>query len=170
MSTTRFTFSLDAILDADIMLWLERQPNASAAVREALRDFVIKPTLAQIDAKLNLILGSLETADAQSEPSTTNEIGIDDLHLLKISREQKAGHVYLLKAGPYYKIGISAQVDERIKQLSVLPPFDIELIHAIYDTNMYALEKDLHERFAPKRKNGEWFELDDSDVEYIKGL
>jgi len=82
----------------------------------------------------------------------------------------KPGFVYLLQAGPYYKIGVSAQVDERIKQLSTLPPFDLELLHTIYSVDMYDLEKDLHGLYADKRKNGEWFELEPSDVEYIKGL
>jgi len=82
----------------------------------------------------------------------------------------QAGFVYLLKAGPYYKIGVSTNVDKRIEQLATLPPFDIELVHTTYDTDMYALEKDLHNLYADKRKNGEWFELTDNDVEYVKGL
>ena len=82
----------------------------------------------------------------------------------------QAGFVYLLKSGPYYKIGVSTNVDKRIEQLATLPPFDIELVHTTYDTDMYALEKDLHNLYADKRKNGEWFELEESDVEYIKGL
>ena len=80
------------------------------------------------------------------------------------------GFVYLVQCGPYYKIGISTQVDERIKQLSTLPPFDIELSHMIPTDDMYTLESTLHERFADKRKNGEWFELEPADAEYIKGL
>jgi len=82
----------------------------------------------------------------------------------------KAGYVYLLKAGPYCKIGVSADVSKRIEQLATLPPFDIDLLHTIPTDDMYALESTLHERFADKRKNGEWFELDQDDVEYIKGL
>ena len=81
-----------------------------------------------------------------------------------------SGYVYLLKAGPYYKIGVSTNVDKRIEQLSTLPPFDIELVHTIYSVDMYALEQDFHNLYADKRKNGEWFELTDSDVEFIKGF
>lgn len=79
-----------------------------------------------------------------------------------------AGYVYILNAGPYYKIGASQDVTRRIKQLSTVPPFDLELIHTIQTDDMYGLEETLHEQFAGKRKNGEWFELTDQDVEIIK--
>jgi hypothetical protein len=85
-------------------------------------------------------------------------------------RKKLSGFVYLLQSGPYYKIGVSTQVDERIKQLSTQPPFDIELLHTIQTDDMYGLEKKLHADYDSKRKNGEWFELDQADVEYIKGL
>jgi len=78
--------------------------------------------------------------------------------------------VYLLQCGPFYKIGASTQVDNRVKQLATLPPFDIELLHTIQTDDMYKLESELHERYADKRKNGEWFELEPDDVEYIKSL
>jgi hypothetical protein len=81
-----------------------------------------------------------------------------------------SGYAYLLKCGAYYKIGIATDVQKRIKQLGTLPPFDLDLLHTISTGDMHALEKDLHERYADKRKNGEWFELDQDDVEYIKGL
>lgn len=35
---------------------------------------------------------------------------------------------------------------------------------------MTLVEKVLHEIFRNKRRNGEWFELDDYDVEYLKTL
>ena len=78
-------------------------------------------------------------------------------------------YVYVLKAGPYYKIGVSSNVDKRIKQLSALPPFDLELVCLLQPDDMYTLERELHIRFAEKRKRGEWFTLDDTDVEWIKG-
>ena len=86
------------------------------------------------------------------------------------SNRTPRGYVYLLQAGPYYKIGVSADPDKRLEQLSTIPPFDIELLHTIETPDMYALEFALHERFADKRKNGERFELCPADVEYIKGL
>lgn len=85
-------------------------------------------------------------------------------------RLSKKGFIYVLKCGPHYKIGLSQNIDKRIEQLSVTPPFDVELIHTIETDDMYNLESFLHDRFSEKRKNGEWFELDKADIEYIKGL
>lgn len=80
------------------------------------------------------------------------------------------GFIYILQAGPYFKIGIAQNVDARIKQLATLPPFDLVLVHTIETEDMYSLESGLHSRFEAKRKNGEWFELDEEDVEWIRGL
>jgi len=45
-----------------------------------------------------------------------------------------------------------------------------ELICTIATEDMHGLESRLHKRFADKRANGEWFLLDEADVEYIRGL
>jgi hypothetical protein len=82
----------------------------------------------------------------------------------------RPGFVYVLQSGPYYKIGLSRQVDSRIKQLACLPPFDLELICTIAAADMYQLERELQARFETKWRHGEWFELDPADVDYIKGL
>jgi len=89
----------------------------------------------------------------------------------QISKTQtRKGFVYLLKCDRYYKIGMSKSVTDRIKQLSTQPPFDIELLHTIQTNDMYGLESTLHQKFSEKRKTGEWFNLDDSDIEYIRSL
>ena len=80
------------------------------------------------------------------------------------------GYVYLLQAGPYYKIGASTNVKRRIRQLATLPPFNLHLLCTLHTDDMYGLEQGLHERFAAKRVNGEWFELDQEDVGYIQQL
>jgi len=84
--------------------------------------------------------------------------------------QSREGFVYILKCGPYYKIGLSQVVDRRIEQLSTTPPFDVELIYTIETDDMYDLESFLHNKFSEKRKNGEWFELGQDDIEYIMGL
>jgi hypothetical protein len=85
-------------------------------------------------------------------------------------RIPKAGFVYVLQADSYYKIGLSTNVEKRVKQLSTLPPFDVALIHKIETEDMHQLESELHERFAEKRANGEWFELSEEDLTWLKTL
>jgi len=80
------------------------------------------------------------------------------------------GYVYLLKGGGYYKIGLSKCVYRRWREISPKLPFEVEIVCRIATEDMHGLETSLHERFASKRANGEWFELDEADVEYIRGL
>jgi hypothetical protein len=167
------SFSLDTEIDQDLIERINDLENGklSQAVRTGLRIYFqtdcTDPTLddifhllLQMEARLHCIQQFGPFSRPPPPPSPPD----------KPKAKANRGNVYLLRAGPYYKIGVSTQVDERIKQLSTLPPFDIELLHTLPTDDMYKLEKQLHERYADKRKNGEWFELDQDDVEYIKGL
>lgn len=81
------------------------------------------------------------------------------------------GFVYLLKSSTgHYKIGRTANPKNRLKTFGVKLPFETEFIALIESENMFALEAELHERYAGKRVNGEWFDLSREDIEYIKGL
>ena len=86
------------------------------------------------------------------------------------STPDNSGFVYVLQAGPYYKIGRAKNVNNRVKQLATLPPFDVVIIHTIKTQDSYELELQLHGRFDNKHKNGEWFELDEEDVTWLKTL
>lgn len=65
-----------------------------------------------------------------------------------------------------YKIGWSSDPDSRMKQLGK----NVELVWSHEYQDAGTVEKALHDHFAEKRLYGEWFDLDDADVEYIKGL
>jgi hypothetical protein len=82
-----------------------------------------------------------------------------------------SGYVYLLQSPTKsYKIGRSKNPQDRLKTFSVKLPFEVEYIALIETPDMTGLERQLHERFAEKRVNGEWFELSEEDVQYIQGL
>jgi hypothetical protein len=84
---------------------------------------------------------------------------------------RSAGFVYLLQSPTgYYKIGLTGDPDNRAKTFGIQLPFEVEFLALIPTEDMRVLEQELHRRFAEKRVNGEWFSLDDGDVEYIKGL
>ena len=84
--------------------------------------------------------------------------------------EKTSGWVYILQAGEYYKIGHSKTPAKRFEQLSTLPPWPTEIVHMVESENRHQLETELHERFAIKRANGEWFELAEEDVAWLKTL
>lgn len=86
-------------------------------------------------------------------------------------KKNAVGFVYLLSTSlGHYKIGHTKNPKSRLSEFSVKLPFDIECECLIKTKDRYALEQELHERFDDKRVNGEWFELEPGDVEYIQSL
>jgi Meiotically up-regulated gene 113 len=80
------------------------------------------------------------------------------------------GFVYLIRCGPYYKIGRTKDLSTRIPQLAIQLPHPLLIVHTIPTDNPIELETELHDQFSEKRLNGEWFALDRDDVEEITGL
>lgn len=77
--------------------------------------------------------------------------------------------VYLMfdKNTGFYKIGKSNNAVKRETTLAAQLPL-IELVCVIDSTNV--TEKSLHHVYKTKRVRGEWFNLTQEDVEYIKSL
>lgn len=84
--------------------------------------------------------------------------------------KDKSGFVYLLKGDDCYKIGKSKEPKTRTERLAVKLPFEVELVHTVESNRHSKLEKFLHNKFSDKKVNGEWFDLDKKDVEYIKNM
>ena len=83
----------------------------------------------------------------------------------------KPGWIYLMKAeNGYYKIGRSKNVPARQKQLNREFPIKIEVIHLFWANDYISREKDLLFLFQDKQQEGEWFALDQGDVETIREL
>lgn len=73
--------------------------------------------------------------------------------------------VYVLKSGKSYKIGISKDVAERLRNLQTGNPIEIALVSAAFLENAPRFESRLHEAFSDYRTRGEWFELPPEKVE-----
>ena len=78
-----------------------------------------------------------------------------------------AGYVYIMQMGKYYKIGISTNPKKRAKEFTHLPE-PIELIHTEKVCDYVSVEQQLHDIYSAKNKRGEWFSLDEQDIEDIK--
>jgi hypothetical protein len=87
----------------------------------------------------------------------------------------KNGYVYIMsytKAPDFkhYKIGRSKRPLSRTKYLSTHSAFPNKLLHLIKCEDMAKAEAFFHAKFCKKRLNGEWFELDNNDLAYLKGF
>ena len=89
----------------------------------------------------------------------------------KKSKKDESGFVYLLKGETgQYKIGKAKNPENRLKTFTVKLPFHVEYVCTIRTVDMRELEQALHEQFADKRIDGEWFDLATEDIEYIKAM
>ena len=77
MPVVRYSYSLDAIQDADLIRRLETEINASAVVRDALRAWYERPTAADLDAKLDRLLAAMRDVRViqATAPDDGNPVG-----------------------------------------------------------------------------------------------
>ena len=85
-------------------------------------------------------------------------------------------NIYLISAflgeERLYKIGITKRkVEKRIKELQTGNPAEFN-IENVYVADNYAvnIEKNLHRYFREKKINGEWFYLDQDDIDQFTEL
>lgn len=82
------------------------------------------------------------------------------------SSSTPSGFVYMLKHGnrPEYKIGKTLNPVRREGEVRVQLPESVRPVHYIATDDPSGVEAYWHNRFAPKRKEGEWFALNAQDV------
>jgi hypothetical protein len=79
--------------------------------------------------------------------------------------------IYLLKTESdlgdiFYKIGITQKDPlERVKELQTGNPHEIELIQMFKSKYAFKVESSLHRRYNLTHKRGEWFSMDDEEIE-----
>lgn len=77
--------------------------------------------------------------------------------------------VYILKAvgTPRIKIGWATDVASRIRSLKTGCPYPVELIATI-ESEDPVIERELHKLYREYRVHGEWFELPDKAIGWLK--
>jgi hypothetical protein len=79
------------------------------------------------------------------------------------------GYIYVIKSKHGYKIGKSRNLKDRTRLFEVKLPFPIELEMSGWAHDYSNMERRLHNLFASKRLEGEWFNLDSTDLERLRG-
>ncbi|WP_395138279.1 GIY-YIG nuclease family protein [Armatimonas sp.] len=79
--------------------------------------------------------------------------------------------VYLVQAdNGLVKIGRTRNIKNRLSELRVGSPCELELLVMVKALDCVLLEQRLHRRFAKTRVRGEWFRLSMEDIEYVRRL
>ena len=84
-------------------------------------------------------------------------------------KQQRSGWVYVLQGigTDYYKIGKTSNPENRLRTFGVKLPLDVRYAVLIRTQDRHVMEKRLHTDYEHKRVDGEWFALDDNDLEDI---
>jgi hypothetical protein len=90
------------------------------------------------------------------------------LPAVRPSSNPTVGYVYLIWSQYGYKIGKAVNVKSRTKLFEVKLPFPIRVEHYARFSDYTRAEKSLHLHFHEKRQEGEWFDLNSDDVNFIK--
>lgn len=79
-------------------------------------------------------------------------------------------YVYFIKGGDYVKIGKTANVKKRINDIRTCCPGGLGIIAVVKTDRACSLENYVHLFFKEKRVHGEWFHLDEQDIQLVKSF
>jgi len=96
MPTVRYSISLDAIQDADIVRWIEAQSKrgASEAIRQAIRAYIGQPTMIDLEGKLDDLLAlihNLRVVEVPEEKQAEGDEPTQARHGLEAMKKKFGG-------------------------------------------------------------------------------
>jgi hypothetical protein len=123
--------------------------------------------------KIDDLQVKLSVSERLQERSTQALIdaGLQLFNLQCPNQKRHPGYVYVVKSDTgHYKIGYTTDFKSRAKTFGVKLPVEIEFLVLIETPNCSGLESMLHTQYQHKRVNGEWFDLSDMDLLWLKSF
>ena len=145
-------------------LVLKRRTDASFPSDKTFRRFGGKAQLAEATAAYCRKSPSL--SDVASLCAVTAPAAVDSSE--PEEKDDDFGFVYLIKSSRFFKIGRSNAAGRREREIALQLPERATTVHVIKTDDPVGIEAYWHQRFAQKRKNGEWFDLSALDVKAFK--
>lgn len=83
--------------------------------------------------------------------------------------DERLMSVYLLRiqGTDYFKVGISADVEQRLAGFRTGMPFDIDLIHSYTQSDALETEQSIHRMLSGMHVRREWFQGEPAEIERI---
>lgn len=162
---------LDRSDDGLLVDWRESdarlRPNPSGRVHWRDKDFFVFADAVATRYGLADLFG--ERFPDLGEDAVTTRLLTPGVHR-RLPSKAMPGYVFIIRSPHGFKIGKTANIQNRVRLFSVKCPFPISLEHYAWFEDCSGAERALQTRFHGKRIEGEWFDLDDADIAYIKGL
>ncbi len=115
---------------------------------------------------------SMSARPTGAKRTRTSGVSAERLNPIEVIGEPitgiNAGVGYVLKSAYGYKVGRTRNVPARMRAFGVHLPFVYTIPLCVWFDDCHIAERRYHETFASKRINGEWFDLDESDIQLIK--
>lgn len=120
----------------------------------------------------NLELRACTPTGTKPIQSRSSQIAPERLNPIEVvgepSNGARSGVVYVLKSAYGYKVGRTRDVPSRMRAFGVQLPFIYTIPFCVWFEDCHEAERRYHDIFAAKRINGEWFDLDQNDVQQIR--
>lgn len=163
----------EAILDIENLVKEQVQRGVSSGVEQAIAQGTA--TLKEIQTEKERLMEQLERVEKAEQYVKHREVieaQREQERLARKANKTTVGYVYVLRqvGGTHYKIGHTSNPDKRKHTFDVKLPFAVEFDVLIKCDDRYQLERELHAKYASKRVDGEWFNLDHDDLEHLRGL
>jgi hypothetical protein len=79
-------------------------------------------------------------------------------------------YLYLIRCNTFVKIGITNDIDYRLRTLQTGNPYPLAVLATFEFANALPIESRLHKKYSRFRVRGEWFELTDEQVSEIRDV